>query len=128
MTAIPWSNVALATIGSAFVLVAGDRLLSIGAVSQAWVGWAFMTLMGSAVTWTAAHAKGHAEGYEKGLSVMPPSPPGTDWRPVPSFSPPPSDAMLTGNVPLPPQSYARDVSIHEVETSPETPTSKAGKP
>lgn len=123
MTEIKWPFVTL-VLGLALILVCVDGYFIHTGELQA---TSFIPTLAAITSVVLSGALGHAQGFAKGLATMPPPPPGTEYRLVPSLSPPPADAMLKGEIRIPAQSPTNVVAITDLpDTSPETPASKKG--
>ena len=113
--------VAVLIVGLAAILVTANALaISAGLLSPSTVLGELSSVTLAASTWAA--------GYLRGLHTMPPVPPGSEWRAVPSYSPPPTEDQLLGRQPLPPPqpgipSMHIDLADEHV-TAPETPDAK----
>jgi hypothetical protein len=138
---ITWPLVTLVLGVFAMLFIGDGYLLHIHGISPETLGHVAIgltTAVASAITaGVAAHARGHAEGFVQGLQTMPPTPPGTEYRLVPSYAPPPSDEILRGEQSLRqpsnrPSSVEQPFALTHVEeadhadTQPQSPQAKRG--
>jgi hypothetical protein len=126
---ISWPIVALAALATLiFVVVLGA---CIWLVEQKLVSASIIVAPISTFLFGAAAA---AVAYMRALMKLPPAPYGTEYRLVPSLSPPPSDAQLLGQIPLPAsgrgvaQIKVQDIDIHDdAPVVVDVPASKGNK-
>jgi len=116
---ITWAHVALAALACAMVIVILGICL--------WLvekNFAPPSLLLAPLSTILVGGAGSLVAYWQGLQRMPPSPPGTEYRLVPSWSPPPPDATLEGKVALP---VLSDIPVgwEDLDTPRETPEAKA---